>query len=219
MNGYVFKMPLVSVINLSKVIIPTLSLFIILTTFGCKDKIKSGEIEPKKEKIVGVTTTTVTPTVINDTYEISGNIKSRQVGTISSRVVGEVKDVYVREGDVVKAGQLLLKIDDSDITQRLNAAEKAVESARFNRELTKKTYQRFKALADEKAVSGQELDQIETQMKVSEAEFERAKAMLNETVLQHKYTQITAPYNGIITAKHIEKGNIAAQGTPLFSIE
>lgn len=194
-------------------------LFIILGISGCKDKIKSGEIETKREKIKDVTVTALAPTTIDDVFELTGSVKARLSANISTKVIGEVTDVYVKEGDVVKAGQILLKIDDSDINERIKAADKGMESAKHNRDLSRKTYQRYKALADEKAVSGHELDQIETQMRVSEAEYERAKALLNEALTYLKYTKITAPYNGIITAKHIDKGNMAVQGMPLFSIE
>ncbi|MCX8027361.1 MAG: efflux RND transporter periplasmic adaptor subunit [Thermodesulfovibrionales bacterium] len=187
--------------------------------FACKDKTKSSELETKKERIQGVSVSTITLSTIDEVYELTGNVRSRLSGNVSARVVGEVKEVYVKEGDLVKEGQILIKIDDSDVREKVKAAEKGLESARHNMEFSKKTYERYKTLYDEKAVSGQEFDQIKTQMTVAQSEFERAKAMLNEALTYQRYTSITAPYDGVITSKNIEKGNVAVVGAPLFNIE
>lgn len=196
-----------------------LILFACIIPIGCKDKVKSGEVETKRERVRDIGITKISPSIVDDVYELTGSVKAGLSTVISSKVMGEIRDIYVKEGDVIRAGQVLIKIDDADIKERVKSAEKGFESAKHNRDLARKTYQRYKALSDEKAVSGQELDQVQTQMLVAEAEYERAKAMLNEALTYQSYTNITAPYNGIVTTKHIDKGSMAVQGFPLLSIE
>jgi len=81
------------------------------------------------------------------------------------------------------------------------------------------TYQRYKRLHDEKALARQEIDQIETQKKVAGANYEQAKAGLEEVRVWQDFTRITAPAAGVVTDKRVDPGSMAIPGTPLFTIE
>ncbi|MFZ5996558.1 MAG: efflux RND transporter periplasmic adaptor subunit [Nitrospirota bacterium] len=196
-------------------------LFWLLTSVmsGCSDKIKPGSAEVKRPVVTGITVTEVNPALIDDYYETSGTIKARTISMVASRVMGTVTTIKVREGDRVRAGQVLMTIDDRDSAQRVRAAEKALEAAEQQRSLTDITYQRYKKLYDGRAVSRQELDQIETGKKVAESEYERAKAMLAEIRINHGFSRITAPTSGVVTEKRIETGSMAVPGTPLLVVE
>jgi len=119
----------------------------------------------------------------------------------------------------VNAGQLLLTIDDSDVAQRVKAAEKGLEGAHQQQSLSEVTYQRYLQLYEEKALAGQELDQFETQKKVADIEYERAKAMLGEARVYLGFTRITSPVAGVVTEKKTEVGSMAVPGIPLFTVE
>jgi RND family efflux transporter MFP subunit len=125
----------------------------------------------------------------------------------------------VRAGERVKAGQLLATIDDRDAAQKVRAAEQANEAARQGRSMADLTYQRYKKLHDEKALARQEIDQIETQKKVADANYEQAKAGLEEARLWQGFTRITAPAAGVVTDKRIDPGSMAVPGVPLFTVE
>ena len=99
------------------------------------------------------------------------------------------------------------------------ASEKALEAAKQNRSLSDVTYQRYKKLSDEKVISQQEMDQIETRKKVADIEYERAKAMLAEAQVNHGFTRITAPASGVVTARKIDPGSMAVPGAPVLVIE
>ncbi|NWF52395.1 MAG: efflux RND transporter periplasmic adaptor subunit [Nitrospirae bacterium] len=198
--------------------------FLIVTSYfllvsGCKDKVKPGTAEVKRQVVTGVTLAEVHPSQVDEYYETSGTVKAKTISIVASRVMGTVTSVKVKEGDRVHAGQVLMTIDDRDIVQRVKAAEKAVEAAKQNKSLSDITYQRYKNLYDEKAISQQEIDQIETQKKVSDMEYERAMAMLAEAQVNHGFTRITAPISGIITEKKIELGSMAIPGIPILTVE
>ncbi|MBI5639449.1 MAG: efflux RND transporter periplasmic adaptor subunit [Nitrospirae bacterium] len=200
---------------------------------GCTEKVKPGVAEVRRQQVTGVTIEVIRPAMVDDYFETSGTVKAKSVSTVSSRLMGSVKSMRVKEGDRVVAGQLLMLIDDSDMVQKVSGAyegykeaQKGLEAAREHRNLTDITYQRYKKLADEKALSGQELDQIETQKKIAELDYERAKAAagraeagLNETKVYHNFTRIASPVSGIVTAKNIETGSMAVPGMPLFLVE
>lgn len=186
-------------------------------TAGCKGKQK--EEAAKRPEITGITVSPVSMSTVDDVYEATGTVKANSTSIVSSRVMGVVTSIPVREGDTVKAGQILLIIDDRDAAQRAHAASMAVESASLNKSLAEKTWQRYKNLYDEKALTRQEMDQVETQKKVAEAEYERIKSMAEEARTYLSFARVTAPISGRITEKRIDIGSMASPGMPLLVIE
>ncbi|MBP1750426.1 MAG: efflux transporter, family, subunit [Deltaproteobacteria bacterium] len=213
--------------------IAVLCIAVLFVCTSCKGKIKPGNVEPARKEISGVTLQTVTPAFTTAVYETSGTVKAKNIGIISSRLMAAVKKVSVKEGDSVKAGDVLIHLDDSDVLQKRLAAEagynearKALDVARDQRSLADVTWQRYSKLLEEKVVSRQEFDQIETQKKVADAEYgraqqtlERAKALQEEARAYHGFTKIRSPYAGIVTAKKIDEGTMAVPGTPIMTVE
>jgi RND family efflux transporter MFP subunit len=200
---------------------------------GCGEKVKPGTAEVKRERVSGITIETIAPSQVHEYYETSGTVAARTISAVASRMMGTVMSIKVKEGDRVSAGQLLLTIDDSDVVQKVkaaregcNEAEKGLEAARENRNLMAVTFQRYRKLYDDKALSGQELDQIETQKKVADIDFEkahaavaRARAGLKEAEVYQGFTRIVSPVSGVVTEKKTDLGSMAVPGAPLFTIE
>ncbi len=200
---------------------------------GCGEKVKPGTREVKREPVTGITVRKVTPSQVDRFFETSGTVTAKTVSAVASRAMGTVTSLRVKEGDRVSAGQLLLTVDDSDVRQKVKAATegyneavKGLEAAGQSRNLSDITYQRYKKLYDEKALSGQELDQIETQKKVADIDYQRAeaavaraKAGLNEARVYRGYTRIVSPVSGLVTEKKIEIGSMAVPGVPLLTVE
>ncbi len=220
-------------IDMRQIIPAACLLMISLIITGCKDKISPGTKEIKREAISGLKIEKVTPSQVDEYYETSGTVTAKTVSVVASRMMGSITSLQVKEGDRVSAGRVLLTIDDSDVAQRVRAAsegykeaEKGLEAAKENRNLTDITYRRYKKLFDDKALSGQELDQVETQKKIAEIDYqraqssvERARAGLNEARVYHGFTRITSPVSGIVTGKKTEVGSMAVPGMPLFTVE
>ncbi|OPY68823.1 MAG: Multidrug resistance protein MdtA precursor [Syntrophorhabdus sp. PtaU1.Bin050] len=212
---------------------PVLCIVIALLVAGCKDKVKPGFADVKRQVISGITVTKISLTSVDSYYETSGTVRAKTVSIIASRVMGTVRAIQVKEGDKVKAGDLLLTLDDRDMAQRTAAAEAgfkealmAQEAARQSKALADITYQRYKNLHVEKAVTGQEMDQVETKRKIAGLEYERSgeavsrsKALLAEANVYLGFTKIRAPQSGVVTEKRIDVGSMASPGTPLMTIE
>lgn len=186
---------------------------------GCGDKVKPGVHEVKRERVTGIKSEVLKPSEVDEYYETTGTVRPKTISVIASRMMGTVTSVRVKEGDRVGAGQLLLAIDDSDVAQRVKAAEKGLEGSKQQQSLSDITYQRYKKLYDEKALAGQELDQIETRKKVADIEYERSKAMLAEARVYHGFTRIISPVSGVVTEKKIELGSMAVPGMALLTVE
>ncbi|MCX7793477.1 MAG: efflux RND transporter periplasmic adaptor subunit [Thermodesulfovibrionales bacterium] len=216
---------------MKKILTILLTLTSALILISCTKKDEGKHYRPLE--ITGIEVKEVKPQEIDEIYDVSGTVRPRTSTTISSRIMGEVTGVYAIEGERVRQGQLLLTIDDRDYSERLAQAEeayqealKALESARQNKRLADITYERYKKLYDEKALTQQELDQIETQKEIAtlelqriEAMVRRAKAGLEEARLIYGYTKVVSPINGIVTEKKVELGNMVMPGTPLFTLE
>ncbi len=186
---------------------------------GCKGNAGQERRELKRQQVAGVTLETLQPSQADEYIETSGTVKARTTSIVASRTMGTITSITVKEGDRVRAGQVLATIDDSDLVQRVRAAEKGVEAARQQKALADITYQRYKNLHDEKALTGQELDQVETQKKVADMEYERAQAMHQEARVYQGFTRVTAPVSGVVTEKKADMGSTAVPGNPLFTIE
>ncbi len=200
---------------------PMLLLIVVMTSliFGCRDKVSPGTAEVKRTPVSGVTIVQLNLSPVDDYYETSGTVKAKNVGVIASKIMGSVTSVAVQEGQHVGRGQTLLTIDDSDIAQKAKAAASAVESARQQKQLADVTFSRYAKLYEEKALSGQEFDQVETQKKIAESELERAKAMLREAQTYQEYAHVRAPFAGVVTGKKIDAGSMAMPGMQLFTVE
>ncbi len=200
---------------------------------GCGEKVKPGTAEVKRPQVTGLTVKQVTPSQVDEYYETSGTVAAKTISAVAGRMMGTVTSIKVREGERVSAGQLLLTIDDSDVYQKVKAAregfseaEKGLEAAKENRSLMDVTWRRYRKLYDDKALSKQELDQIETQKKVADIDFERAgaaveraRAGLKEAEVYRGYTRVTSPVRGVVTEKKTDLGSMAVPGAPLFTVE
>jgi multidrug efflux pump subunit AcrA (membrane-fusion protein) len=138
---------------------------------GCGENVTPGTAQVKRQTISGVSVATLAPKAVEEFTEATGTVKAAKTSYVASRMMGAVTSLLVKEGDAVEKGQLLLTIDDSDVIQKVKAAEaghreaaKALEAAKQNRELTDITYRRYKKMFEEKAISRQEMDQFETQI-------------------------------------------------------
>jgi len=216
--------------NKARVIITGL---LMLALTGCRDKIEPGSAPVERPTVSGVATQKIEVAKATLFHEATATVKADTESSLSSRIMGQVVTVAVREGDRVKAGQLLISLDSEDISNKAAGAEaayreavQALSAAEQNRMLTETTYNRFKNLYEEKALSLQELDKIETQKKIAAIEYERIKEMVKRTeagLAEAKvflgYREIVSPVDGVVTAKFIDPGTMAMPGMQLLTIE
>jgi RND family efflux transporter MFP subunit len=207
----------------------TAALFLV----GCGEKAAPGDAQVKRPPVRGVSIVTLVPTSVDEFYEATGTVKAVHVSVVAARMMGAVTSILVKEGDPVEKGQLLLTIDDRDVLQKENGAEaghreaqKALEAAKQNRELTDITYRRYKKMFEEKAISRQEMDQFETQNRVAGFEQERMQEMVSraaaglaEARIYRGFTRVTSPLQGVVTEKKTEAGSMAVPGMPLLTVE
>ncbi len=159
----------------------------------------------KDEAPVPVSSVTVAPQTIDAVVTAVGTLSSRNSSVLSSKIMGKVVALNAKEGDQVKQGELLLRIESGEISAQVFQAQAAYNNAKLQ-------YDRIKRLFDEKAATQMEMDQATLGLESANAGLNGAKAM-------ESYTIIKAPISGQIIAKHINLGEMALPGQPLVKIE
>ena len=156
------------------------------------------------ERTVPVATAVVEVGTIARSVTVSGVVAPlRNVG-INSQLAGAVREVNVEEGDVVRAGTVLARLDDREIRAQVASAEAAFEVAEA-------TFQRSERLFERQVITRAEYDR-------DRAAYAAARAQLDLLRTRLDYATIEAPINGIVTEKHIEAGDIVSTQTRLFTL-
>jgi RND family efflux transporter MFP subunit len=180
-------------------------------------------------------------------YEATGTVRARTTVTIASKVMGYVQQVSAQAGDHVRKGQALITLDARDLDANLRRAEagraevessipeleNATAAAKANLDLAQTTCKRMEELAAKKSISNQELDEASARLKAAQANYDMIRSRRTQisskmaTVEQEiraagimrDYARLTAPFSGVVIARTVEPGNLAAPGTPLLTIE
>ena len=168
---------------------------------------------------VPATVMTVASDTIPELYLTAGTVVARNRVDVASRVMGYIRSINAREGQSVKKGQLLVRIDAADVRAHLNEAEAALAQAQARAEEAKADYDRFNALRAQQAVTEREFQQIALKYQVAEKGLHAARAGLAQARAQVQYVDITAPISGVVVAKHKDDGDMANPGEPILSIE
>jgi len=182
-----------------------------------------------------------------DVYEATGTVRARTSAVLASKVMAYVRQVAVQVGDRVRAGQEVITLDAQDLDSNVRRAEAAlaevrsaipgadqgVAGAKANLDLAQSTFKRMEELAAKKSISNQEFDEASARVKGAQSAYDMARAKraeinsklasveeeIRSTKIMRDYTRIAAPFAGVVTAKSVEPGNLAAPGAPLLTVE
>ena len=152
----------------------------------------------------------------------SGYVTARRQATVSSKVTGKVVEVMVEEGMKIEAGQILARIDSSNVEKSLrlseaqsDSARKALDETKANLEQAERELARFTQLAANNVASQSDLDRAEAEAKSLRARLEKQKAdvvVSEREVAQWQQqlddTIIRAPFSGIVTSKNAQPGEM-----------
>lgn len=137
--------------------------------------------------------------------EVVGTLQAAESAAIAAKVSGVVTKVPVVLGSSVKSGELLVAINAGEITAREGQAEAQLAQARRNLE-------REQNLLAKNAATADTVKSMRDQYNMAQAGYNEARAILG-------YTTITAPFDGVITRKEVNSGDLATPGTPLLHLE
>lgn len=212
------------------------------------EKIQPGKIIPNQEtKAFSLKEGKAELQKITEWYEAVGTIRPRTETSIEAQVTAQVLDVKVRPGNKVQKGQVLIALDNRQVSSRLDQARQGVKSATAVREQAKQAvvaakaalnqaeadYQRIKKFYQAQAATAQNLEQAESaylQAKANlksaeeasvaaEAGIRQAQEAIREAEIALGFSTIRAPEDGEVLKRLVEPGDLAVPGKPLLILQ
>lgn len=221
------------------------ALVISLALPACSRGPKTAASEPPNA--IPVAVAPIAMAAIADVFEAGGVVQARTTATVMARILAPIREVNAVSGDHVRAGQVLIVLDARDLAaqarraraaglsadQDVIVAESERQAAEAGLALARATHARVASLHAKRSATQQELDDVTGALRAAEARLAgsaaRAQAALSgveaaraaseaaETV--ETFSRIAAPFDGVVTEKMVEPGNMAAPGTPLMRVE
>jgi RND family efflux transporter MFP subunit len=222
-------------------------LVLLLLAFGCGNEIEPGTVKISRPVVAGVRLETAHLASQPLVYEAVGTVQAGITSNLAAKSIGAVETIGVHEGDQVNKGDILLTLDQrqakaglreaqaslAEAQQALAAALSAYDASLAAAELAAITYKRYLSLQKEDSVSDQEFDEVAARQRqtqaarmqaeamgsAAEARVKRARAAVTAARATLNDTLITAPHAGVITAKLVDKGDLATPGSTLLILE
>src|SRR5450830_983904 len=137
---------------------------------------------------------------------VSGSLKAVNSAMIKARVAGELQDLTVREGDFVKAGQVIARIEASEYLSRVQQARQQAESAKAQVEVVQRQYDNNKALVDQGFISRTALDTSLANLNAAQATYRAALAATEIAAKSVADTVLKAPISGQVSQRLAQPG-------------
>lgn len=137
-----------------------------------------------------------------------GQVQASQQAVVKSRIEGLLTEVHFTEGQMVRQGQVLARLDDRSLRAQVAQAEAELRRLQAQLTLARLDLQRYQDLAAQSAVSTQQRDQQQAQVAQLQAQVESQQASVRQIQTQLSYTVITAPFSGRVGLRLVDVGNI-----------
>ncbi len=182
-----------------------IAVFLLAAGCGSKDEPPTSVVSATPQTIIQAAVVEIRTSEVPIRVEATGQVMPIFQAVLSSRIQGTIDQLLVREGTAVVKGQTLILLDNRDVRAELARAAAEVENAEAHLD-------RMKTLHAQDAVSKQEMENATRTYKVAEANHKAVLAQLS-------YTVVKAPFDGVITEKKVEAGELASPGQPLLKME
>lgn len=133
-----------------------------------------------------------------------GTVRAKTHATLEAKLSGRIQELPVRLGQTVKKGDLVARLDVAETKARLEQVHASFEQA-------EKDWNRISSLFKAQAVTRSEYDRAEAQERLAKAAVAEAEAMM-------RYAEVAAPFDGVVSRKWVDVGDLAAPGKPLVDI-
>lgn len=169
---------------------------------------------------------TVALSGISETIRTVGDVTARSTVVLTAKVPGRLERLAfegaggpVVEGSRVKAGQIVGIVDQAVYAARVRQAEAAVEAAKAQKEDAEREEKRATALFKEGSITQQMREKAETVRASAEAGLKQAAAVLELAKIDMDESSLKSPIDGVVTAKHVDEGNMLSPGMPVLTIQ
>jgi membrane fusion protein, multidrug efflux system len=210
---------------------PLALLAAMLALAGCSSGPRTVSAAP--EVVHGVQLLTAQRATVPDWLEAVGTLQAAQTSQLSSQIMANIVEMRVKEGDRIRRGEVLAVLEDAQpqaAVQQATAAESSAQqqivAADSDYSLAEATFKRYQDLYNKKSVSPQEFDEVKAREQaasarraLAQAGLAQARAALAQAQTTLGYTQVLAPFDGVITEKRADPGTLASPGMSLLVVE
>ena len=149
---------------------------------------------------------------------VSGAVQPLRQATVKAKVSGDVRQVPVREGESVRAGQLLARIDTADLEAKLIERSGALESAKAQLAMAAKTQASNQQLLKQNFISQNAYDNSESSLGVSQGSVKSAEAQVQLARNALRDAVAMSPLSGVVAKRHVQVGEKVAFDSPLVTV-
>jgi len=195
-----------------------LALFLAWMGGAFHEKVSPGFVPLERTSSSGRTLVVAERTVEAETITAVGSVQPRRKTDVTSQLLATIRDIKPRPGDRVKAGELLIALDDRELSAQQREATASLASSDADLVMRKSDYERIKALKATNSISPEEASRVEGSFRVTEAQVRRAKETISRIEVQLTFTKILATNDGLVADRFADPGDVAAPGKSLLAI-
>lgn len=196
-----------------------ITLIAALSVISCDQSIPAQTTAPQAEKPIAVTSMVATASSWAPTVDSFGRVESTEEVKIGIEFSGLVKVIKFQEGDTIKAGQLLIKLDDQKQQLRYEQADANVNRARAELNRAQSTHQRYRSLLASNVLSKEQFNTAESAFNAGKAALQQAQAARALALRELNETTIISPVDGIVKAREIEIEQTVLPGQTLAIVQ
>lgn len=154
---------------------------------------------------------------VDQTYAAEGVVEAVRQSTVAAQIAGRVVAVNFDVGDRVKKGQVIVRIDPAEVNQAYAASQAQIAQADAALRNAKAQFERTQKLVEQKFMSAAAMDKAQADYQAAKAQRAVAEAGGGQAAATRGYASVTAPYSGVVSARHVELGEMAVPGKPLMT--
>jgi RND family efflux transporter MFP subunit len=190
----------------------------VLTTAGGAEPSAPAVAAPAAQAAVSLDTVQVSARPLSAGFTAEGTIEAVRQSTIAAQVTGRVVEMRVDAGDRVRQGQVLMRIDAREATQNVAAARAQVAQADALLRNARAQYDRTAQLHEQRFLSAAALDKARADLQAATAQRDATLAAEQGASTSRGFTDVVAPFDGVVAARLSELGEMASLGRPLLSM-
>ena len=195
---------------------------LILSVFllsACQDGKKALVYAALEANTLSFSTATVVKQPVPRFYSATGYTSIARRIEISTSQAGTIKLLKANEGDSVKAGELLVVIDESELLTAIKKSNEAIQQAKINQNDRQHDFNTAKRLVKTKVIPKEKFRKAQVQLQLARSQLSQAYSELKRQQARKPYYRITSPIKARIIKKWVNQGDLAVPGKPLLQLE
>lgn len=196
-------------------------LSVVITLSGCKKGDEAAAAEAAKNAVLTVGAENVVVAAngsIMSGPQISGTLEPERKAVMRAEMGGRVLQTYAEQGQSVRAGTVLARIDATGIQDAYNSARSGVTAARNSYDVAARDLTRNQKLLAAGAIAERDIDLSRRAVIAAQAGLEDANSRLASAQRQLRSTQLTAPFSGVVSERPVSAGDVVQPGAHMFTV-